>query len=484
MVYGGVETSFGGMSEEKKARVLIVEDEAAMARALQMLLQTRGFQCVLADSGASALELIAVQLPELVLLDLGLPDADGLTLLSRIRETHPGVQVIVVTAQDSLATAIECIKAGAFHFITKPYAGPELLSLIQRALEQVRLANEAQVLRQRQSALERQLEVANAKLRPVFKSSAMCAIDALVKRVAPSDASVLLCGESGTGKEIIASRLHAESLRSERAFIRINCGAIAPNMLEAELFGYVKGAFTGANSHYEGVFQQANGGTLFLDEITELSPDSQTRLLRVLQEHEFRSIGSAKVQQTDFRLICATNRSVDKALSEGRLREDLYYRINTFQIEVPPLRDRGEDIPALVSHFIQRFGGRGANRVSGIDQDAMETLCQHLWPGNVRELQNAIEHAAVIASGRITQSDLPLGIRQAVQLRRSSGDETKGMLLFRAESMALQAALERSGGNKSTAAKLLGISRATIYAKMRQSGLDVAGKRGRPKKIS
>jgi transcriptional regulator with PAS, ATPase and Fis domain len=204
----------------------------------------------------------------------------------------------------------------------------------------------------------------------------------------------------------------------------------------------------------------------------------------VLQEHEFRSIGSAKVQQTDFRLICATNRSVEKALLEGRLREDLYYRINTFQIEVPPLRDRGEDIPALVSHFIQRFGGRGANRVSGIDQDAMETLCQHLWPGNVRELQNAIEHAAVIASGRITQSDLPLGIRQAVQLRRSSGDETKGMLLFRAESMALQAALERSGGNKSTAAKLLGISRATIYAKMRQSGLDVAGKRGRPKKIS
>ena len=483
MVYGGVETSFDGMSEEKRARVLIVEDEAAMARALQMLLQTRGFQCAMADTGASALELISVQSPELVLLDLGLPDTDGLTLLSRIRETHPRVQVIVVTAQDSLATAIECIKAGAFHFIAKPYAGPELLSLIQRALEQVRLANEAQVLRERQSALERQLEMANAKLRPVFKSAAMCAIDALVKRVAPSDASVLLCGESGTGKEIIASRLHAESLRSERAFIRINCGAIAPNMLEAELFGYVRGAFTGATSHYDGVFQQANGGTLFLDEITELPPDSQTRLLRVLQEREFRPIGSAKLQQTDFRLICATNRSVEKALSEGRLREDLYYRVNTFQIEVPPLRDRGDDIPALVSHFIQRFGGRGANRVSGIDQDALETLCQHLWPGNVRELQNAIEHAAVIASGRITRSDLPLGIRQAVQMRQSSGGETGGML-FKAESMALKAALESSGGNKSTAAKMLGISRATLYAKVRQAGLDAAGKRGRPKKIS
>lgn len=471
------------MSEEKRARILIVEDEPAMARALQMLLQTKGFQCLLADSGAVALEVIASQPPELVLLDLGLPDVEGVTLLSRIRETHAGIQVIVVTAQDSLATAIECIKAGAFHFIAKPYAGPELLSLIDRALEQSRLAGEARVLRQRQSALERQLEIAQAKLRPVFKSAAMCAIHELVMRVAPSDASVLLCGESGTGKEIVANRLHSESLRADRPFIRINCGAIAPNLLEAELFGYVKGAFTGANSHYDGVFQQAHGGTLFLDEITELPPDSQTRLLRVLQEREFRPIGSAKVQSTDFRLICATNRSVEKVLSEGRLREDLYYRINTFQIEIPALRDRIEDIPALVSHFIERFGGRGVKRISGIDADALELLCQYQWPGNVRELQNAIEHASVIAMGRITRLDIPAGIRQAVQLRRSSGDEARG-LLVKAEQMALAAALETASGNKSIAARILGVSRATLYAKIREAGLMAAGKRGRPKKIS
>lgn len=469
------------MSEEKPVRVLIVEDEPAMARALQMLLQARGFQCSLADSGASALDVMTLQSPELVLLDLGLPDVQGVLLLSRIRETNPRVQVIVVTAQDSLATAIECIKAGAFHFITKPYAGPELLSLIGRALEQVRLTDEAQVLRQRQTALERQLEVANAKLRPVFKSAAMCAIHALVARVAPSDASVLLCGESGTGKEVVASRLHAESRRANRPFIRINCGAIAPNMLEAELFGYVKGAFTGANSQYEGVFQQANGGTLFLDEITELPSDSQTRLLRVIQEREFRSLGSSKVQAADFRLICATNRPVEKALSEGRLREDLYYRINTFKIEIPPLRDRADDIPALVSHFILRFGGRGANRISGIDPDALELLCHYHWPGNVRELQNAIEHASVIASGRITRGDIPVGIRQAVQLRQSSGEESRGMLV-KAERMALLSAIESAGGNKSIAANLLGVSRATLYAKIREAGLALVGKRGRPKK--
>ena len=483
MVHGDVETAIDVMSEEKKARILIVEDEPAMARALQMVLQDKGFQCAIAGSGAAALALMIFQSPELVLLDLGLPDVSGVALLSRIRESDPSVQVIVVTAQDSVATAIECIKAGAFHFIAKPYAGPELLSLTERALEQSRLSVETQLLRQRQSTLERQLEIANAKLRPVFKSAAMCAINELLARVAPSDASVLLCGESGTGKEIIASRLHADSLRADRPFIRINCGAIALNMLEAELFGYVKGAFTGANSHFDGVFQRANGGTLFLDEITELSPDSQTRLLRVLQEREFRPIGSTKVQTTDFRLICATNRPVQRALAEGRLREDLFYRINTFQIEIPPLRERVEDIPALVSHFIQRFGGRGVKRIAGIDPEALNALLQYTWPGNVRELQNAIEHAAVIACGRITVADIPAGIRQAAQLRCSSGERAKGMLR-KAGQMALLAALESAGDNKSRAAKILGVSRATLYAKMREAGLEAAGRRGRPKKIS
>lgn len=470
------------MKTPSPAVVLVVEDEPAMARGLQMLLQARGYRCDHADSGKMALERIAAARPDLVLLDLGLPDIEGLELLRRIRVLDDKLPVLIVTAQDSVATAIECIRAGAFHFVSKPYAGPELVSLVEKALDGSRLLDETEALKQRQHVLERELEATRALLRPVFKSPAMHAIEALLERVAPSDASVLLLGESGSGKEVVAARLHEMSARVAGPFVRINCGAISPNMLEAELFGYVKGAFTGANSAYEGVFQQAHGGTLFLDEIAELPAESQTRLLRVLQEREFRPIGSSRVVQVDFRLVSATNRVLDKALEEGRFREDLFYRVNTFQITVPPLRDRSEDIPGLVSHFLQRFGGRGGKRPPAIDAEALSLLSAHLWPGNVRELQNAIEHAVVIASGRITVADLPASIREAVELRQSSGSQATGMLR-QAERMALRAALDKAQGNKSTAARVLGIGRATLYAKLREAGLLREGKRGRPRKI-
>src|SRR6201997_1576931 len=332
--------------------VLIIDDERPVLMTLESLLKRHGYQVETAPTAAQGLKVLKSRSPTLVLLDLRLPDADGLEMLGRIKTELPKVQVIILTAHDSLHNAIESIKRGASHFISKPYAPEELLSLVEKALEKQFLVREAEQLREKTEQLEKRLEIAEARPTPIFKSKPMQEIEELIDAMAPSDANVLIVGESGVGKEVIANAIHARSRRAGQPVVKLNCAAFPQTMIEGELFGYVKGAFTGAMQDFPGMIGSADGGTLFLDEISDMPAELQTRFLRVLQEREYRPLGSTRTLKANFRVIAATNRPVAKALAENRLRSDLYYRINPFQIEVPPLRERRQDIPPLVAFFL------------------------------------------------------------------------------------------------------------------------------------
>src|SRR5438874_2915488 len=385
----------------KNHRILIIDDERPILITLEALLQRHGYQVDTAPTASQGLKLLKTKSPSLVLLDLQLPDAEGLETLDRIKTELPDMHVIILTAHDSLHNAIESIKRGAYHFISKPYAPEELLSLVEKALEKQFLLREAQELREKTEQLEKRLEIAEARPTPIFKSKPMQEIDELVDAMAPSDANVLIVGESGVGKEVIANTIHARSRRAGCPMVKLNCAAFPETMIEGELFGYVKGAFTGATHDFPGMIAAANGGTVFLDEISDMPADLQTRFLRVLQEHEYRPLGSTKTMKADFRAIAATNRPIAQALTENRLRSDLYYRLNTFQIEVPPLRKRKEDIPPLVAQFVKQFSQQLNKPEPDISLDAFQKLLDYSWPGNVRELQNAIEYAVVLARQNI-----------------------------------------------------------------------------------
>src|SRR3989440_5192353 len=309
-------------------------------------------------------------------------------MLERIKSELPKVQVIILTAHDSLHNAIESIKRGAYHFISKPYAPEELLSLVEKALEKQSLLRETQTLRAKTQELEKRLEIAETRFTPVFKSKSMQEIEELVDAMAPSEANVLITGESGVGKEVVANLVHQRSRRSERPMVKLNCAAFPQTMIEGELFGYVKGAFTGATNDFPGMISEADGSTLFLDEISDMPIDLQTRFLRVLQEREYRPLGSTRVLKANFRVIAATNRPISQALAENRLRSDLYYRLNTFQIEVPPLRKRKEDIPPLIAQFVRQFSQQLGKPEPDVSPDAFQKLLEYSWPGNLLELQN------------------------------------------------------------------------------------------------
>src|SRR5882672_1031908 len=326
-------------------RILIIDDERPILLTLEALLSRYGFETETAATAAAGLKALKNKAASLVLLDLQLPDAEGLQMLDQLKTERPETQVIILTAHDTLNNAIESIKRGAFHFISKPYAPEELLSLVEQALEKRSLLQETQALREKAE----QLEMAETRLAPVFKSKVMQEMEELIGAMAPSDANVLITGESGVGKEVVANVIHSKSRRAGKPLVKLNCAAFPQTMIESELFGYVKGAFTGAMNDFPGMIAEARDGTLFLDEISEMPADLQTRFLRVLQEREYRSLGSTRMLKADFRVITATNRPIAQALAENRLRSDLYYRINTFQIEVPPLRERKQDIPPLVA---------------------------------------------------------------------------------------------------------------------------------------
>ena len=458
-------------------RVLIIDDERPVLMTLEALLKRHGYHVDTAATASQGLKLLRSKPSTLVLLDLQLPDADGLETLDQIKTQVPQTQVIILTAHDSLHNAIESIKRGAYHFISKPYAPEELLSLVEKALEKQFLLREAKELREKTEQLERRLEVAEARPALIFKSKPMHEIEELINAMAPSDANALIVGESGVGKEVIANAIHARSRRAGKPMVKLNCAAFPQTMIEGELFGYVKGAFTGAMQDFPGMIAAADGGTLFLDEISDMPAELQTRFLRVLQEREYRPLGSTQTMKADFRAIASTNRPVPQALAENRLRSDLYYRLNTFQIEVPPLRKRKQDIPPLIAAFVKQFAQQLGKAEPDISPEAFQKLLDYSWPGNVRELQNAIEYAVVLArQSMIDVKELPAEIQLPTALQQTelaalprSGVQS----LDDVERTAIIQALAECHGNKKKAAELLGIQRPTLYNKMQRYAIEL-----------
>ena len=481
------------MTENGTKRVLIIDDERPILMTLEALLGRHGYLVETARTAAQGLELAErKEGPDLVLLDIGLPDASGLDVLTKIKQSTPHIQTIVLTGQDTLSNAIDSIKLGAFHFIGKPYAAEELLSLMQRASESQQLVRETHHLREEAKELKALLKRAESQNSPVFKNRRMVEIEEFITQIAPSEANVLVTGESGVGKEVVANLLHTRSRRRGGPLVKLNCAALPQHLIEGELFGYVKGAFTGAVNDFPGMIAASAGGTLFLDEIAEMPATLQTRFLRVLQEREFRPLGSTKTLKADFRLVAATNQAVTHALRAGSLRPDLYYRINTFQIEIPALRDRREDIAPLVALFVKRHSLQMGRSEPRITAEALARLRDFAWPGNVRQLQNAIEYAVVLAKeDTITESSLPPEILFPAEPREASAafpSAPAGALLVGTgtpdphgaslnlddrERHAIMQALAHTHGNKLKAAKMLGIHRPTLYNKMKRYGIGV-----------
>ncbi len=446
----------------RRARVLAIDDEREMLEFLEMLLARAGYDVRTAVSGSRGEELFDRWRPDTVVVDLWLPDIDGLDLLRRFRAAQPSVPVVILTGHGSVSKAVEAMKAGAHSFVEKPVDPDTLLALLQRAVEHRQLIDE-------NLALRRQLEDRAPLDRIVGKSRQMVELLDLVRAVATSDANVLIQGENGTGKELIANALHALSKRARGPFVKINCAALPKDLIEDELFGHRRGAFTGAVADREGLLETASGGSLLLDEIAEMPSYLQTKLLRVLQDREYRPIGSDRVVRVDFRLICATNADVEAALRAGTLREDLYFRINTITLRVPPLRERLDDLPLLCEHFLAKYRQRHGRPVQGLAPDAYSLLVRHRWPGNVRELENAIERGVLVAKGtEITPADLPESIRGSGWVPPAEDALPVGRTLAEIERMAIVQALERTNWNKQAAARLLGLYRPTLYSKMRR----------------
>ncbi len=447
-----------------RARILVVDDDATMREALRDTLGAEGYQVQTVENAIQAIAELEKQEADLVLADLTLPRVSGLELLDSIRRHWPGLEVIVITGQGSIETAVDAIKRGAYHYMTKPFMPDEMLHLVGQALERRRLVN-------RKERLEEELSLARGVHQLVGQSEPMRRIQEIIQTAAGSDATVLVQGESGTGKEIIANAIHSQSRRSRGPLVKMNCAAVPETLLESELFGHEKGAFTGADRRRIGRFEQADNGTLFLDEVCEMHPRLQAKFLRALQEREIERLGGSPTIPVDVRIIAATNRDLHKALEDGSLREDLYYRLNVILLRVPPLRERMEDVPLLAGHFLRKYAARERSQMSAIAEEAMQILLSYSWPGNVRELENSIERAVVLGKGeQLRPQDLP------PQLHRR-GDDDRPLIpahltLEEIEKLAIAQALRLTGGNKSEAAERLGIHRTSIYDKMRRYGIE------------
>jgi DNA-binding NtrC family response regulator len=460
-----------------RKRVLVVDDEPLVTDWLKMVIEQApgppGYEVRVASHGGRAEELFQSWRPAVVLLDLLLPDADGIDLLRKMKALDPNPEVIVISGQGTIKRALDAGQAGAFFFIEKTDLDPSgITSILERALS---LHDERQQHEQLKEQVRSQYSFASI----IGKSKKMRELFELVDAVAASDANILIQGENGTGKELIANALHQKSLRAKGPFIKINCAAIPKDLIESELFGYKKGAFTGALQDKVGLLELAGGGSLMLDEIGEMPSFLQTKLLRVLQEREYRPVGSDRIVKVDFRLICATNIDLDTALREGRLREDLYFRINTIQVRVPPLRERTEDIPLLCTYFVDKFNERYRKQVKGISPAAYHLLIRSRWPGNVRELENAVERSVLVAKGQeIQPNDLPEPVRD----ESSTNPEFSippHHTLAEVERMAILQTLQRTNWNKQEAAHILGLYRPTLYSKMRKHNIEDPGRAAR-----
>src|SRR6476661_4898179 len=387
--------------DNKEVRILVVDDEPIMADSLRQNFNEEGYSVDTAATGANAIELFDQGGHHLAICDLQLPDMGGLGVLRHMKDARPPSEVLVVTGYGSVQKAVEATKAGAFYFVEKPFDFEELQPLVEKALERRELVADAANMR-------RQLSTRAEYFNIIGASKPMQTIYETIESVAKSDANVLIVGESGTGKELIANAIHYNSLRARKPFIKVNCAALPKELIESELFGHTKGAFTGAHADKEGLVQHAAGGSLMLDEIAEMPIELQPKLLRVLQERSYRKIGSEKTYAVDFRLVCSTNRPPADAIRDGLLRDDLFYRISTITIHVPPLRERSEDIQLLTEHFLHMYAQKYERSIQGVSQAAYERLFAHQWPGNVRELQNVIERAVLLAKAtRIEPVDLP-----------------------------------------------------------------------------
>jgi DNA-binding NtrC family response regulator len=460
------------MTSKKKKRVLAIDDEPAMTEWLKILLEHAGYEVKTALIGTRGEELFKTWGPDAVITDMMLPDVDGIELVRRFKQHDPEAEVIVVTGQGNIPRSVEAVKAGAFDFLEKPIDAERLLDKLEKAIKQRVLIDENEQLK---AQLLDRYKFQNI----VGKGKKMQELFDLIESVAASDANILIQGENGTGKELIANAIHYHSKRSKAPFIKINCAAIPKDLIESELFGYRKGAFTGATMDKEGLFEMAEGGSLLLDEIGEMPPYLQTKLLRVLQEREYRPIGSDRIVHVDFRLICATNIDLDTALREGRVREDLYFRINTIALRVPPLRERTEDIPLLCDYFLDKFRQRYQKNVKSLAPSVYHLLIRNRWPGNVRELENAIERAVLVAKGsEISVGDLPESIREEPT---GSADFVipPHRTLAEIEKMAILQTLQRTNWNKQEAAQILGLYRPTLYSKMKKHEIREAGKPSR-----
>src|SRR5215472_7327826 len=451
--------------------ILIVEDEAKMRRLLELNLGDEGFTTYSTGDAESGLKLLNSNPIDLVLTDLKLPGMNGLEFLQAIKQQNGALPVVVMTAFGSVETAVEAMKAGAADYVLKPFSLTEMRIKIHKELDvsnlRERLERQAEENRSLREALGKKYAHPNV----IARSPKMQEVLATVERVAPTNATVLLGGESGVGKDMIARAIHEKSRRASGPFLKINSTAIPENLLESELFGFEKGAFTGAVASKPGKFELADKGTLFLDEIGDVPPATQVKLLRVLQEREFERLGGTKTVKVDVRLIAATNRDLREALEQGTFREDLYYRLNVVPIDIAPLRDRKEDIPDLVNLFISR-SGETAKHIEGIAPQAMQILVNYHWPGNVRELQNIVERACALSQGpRLDAGDIHLDMRPAKSGNGAPGFLPDGMTLEQWEDEMVQEALKRANGNKSQAARLLGLSRNALRYRLSKIGI-------------
>jgi DNA-binding NtrC family response regulator len=451
--------------------ILIVEDEAKMRRLLELNLAEDGFNTLSAGDAEAGLKLLSQGTVDLVVTDLKLPGMNGLEFLQSVKRQNASLPVVVMTAFGTVETAVEAMKAGASDYVLKPFSLSEMRMVVRKELDVRDLREENRSLRE---ALGKRYSHPNI----VARSAKMQEVLATVDRVAPTNSTVLLGGESGVGKDLIARAIHEKSRRASGPFVKINSTAIPENLLESELFGYEKGAFTGANTSKPGKFELADKGTLFLDEIGDVPPVTQVKLLRVLQEREFERLGGTKTVKVDVRLIAATNRDLREALEQGTFREDLYYRLNVVPLDIAPLRQRKEDIRDLVNLFITRFAGDSGKPVKSISPEAMQILVSYHWPGNVRELQNIIERACALAKGTVLEAaDIHLDLRPVKTSNGSGGFLPEGMTLEHWEDEMIQEALRRASGNKSQAARLLGLSRNALRYRLSKIGIADEGEK-------
>lgn len=453
-------------------RILIIDDEEVLQDVLSSLLAQEGYDTLSARSGEEGLTLMRRESVDLVLLDLMLPTMSGQEVLRQITQEDPEQIVIVITAYSSVESAIEAMQGGAFHYIPKPFKNEEVLLTIRRGLEQRRLRTENR-------ALKRKLEGSFSMDQIVGKSAEMQQIFELIRRAAPARSNILIRGESGTGKELVAKAIHQHSRRADGPFVTVNSGSMPPDLLESNLFGHIKGAFTGAIANKKGLFEVADGGTLFLDEIGNIPLDTQAKLLRVIQEKEFMPVGSVEVKRAEVRFVAATNAELERAVVDGRLREDLYYRLNVITVELPPLRERTEDIPLLVRHFLKVYAAENDKPVTDVTPAAMELLLDYSWPGNVRELENVIERAVVLSTGEILDVEL---LSPAVRRHEAPAFELDEMppaelplkeAVSRYERRLIERALKATGGVQKRAAELLQVKPTTLHEMIKRLNISI-----------